>query len=78
MKAVDPLAKESQAAFVLSKLRGRWAVPEQCEMILLLGHMRCTPWALGSSFTKQARPKFVQPFSQESVPSRGEGRREAQ
>ena len=38
MKLVEPLAKESQAAFVLMKLRGRWAVPQQCEMVLLQGY----------------------------------------
>ena len=37
MKEVEPLAKESLAAFVLMKLKGRWAMPTQCEMVLMQG-----------------------------------------
>ena len=37
MKEVEPLARSSLAASVLMKLRGRWAVPAQCEMVLLQG-----------------------------------------
>ena len=37
MLEVEPLARESLGAFVLMKLRGRWAVPAQCEMVLLQG-----------------------------------------
>ena len=37
IKEVEPLAKESLAAFVLMKLKGRWAMPTQCEMVLMQG-----------------------------------------
>ena len=37
MLEVEPLARQSLGAFVLMKLRGRWAVPAQCEMVLLQG-----------------------------------------
>ena len=35
---IEPNAKKSLAGFVLSKLRGRWAVPQHCEMLLLQGY----------------------------------------
>ena len=38
IKEVEPLAKESLAAFVLMKLKGRWAMPTQCEMVLRHAH----------------------------------------
>ena len=38
MKLVEPLAKDSLAGFVLMRLRGRWAVPSECEMVLLQGY----------------------------------------
>ena len=37
IKEVEPLAKGSLAAFVLMKLKGRWAMPTQCEMVLMQG-----------------------------------------
>ena len=37
MKEVEPLAKPTLAAYVLMKLKGRWAMPTQCEMVLLQG-----------------------------------------
>jgi len=38
MLYVEPLAKPSLAAFVLMKLAGRWAVSQECELILLQGY----------------------------------------
>ena len=38
MLLIEPLAKESLAGFVLMKLRGRWAIPEECELVLLQGY----------------------------------------
>ena len=40
IKLLEPLANaESRAPYVLMKLRGRWAVPQECEMVLLQGYM---------------------------------------
>ena len=40
IKLLKPLANaESRAPYVLMKLRGRWAVPQECEMVLLQGYM---------------------------------------
>ena len=38
MALVEPLAKQSMAPFVLMKLRGRWAIPQVCEIVLLQGY----------------------------------------
>ena len=38
MLLIEPLAKESLAGFVLMKLRGRWAIPQECELILMQGY----------------------------------------
>ena len=40
IKILEPLANaQSRAAYVLMKLRGRWAVPQECEMVLLQGYV---------------------------------------
>ena len=37
---LEPIARaQSRAAYVLMKLRGRWAVPQECEMVLLQGYV---------------------------------------
>ena len=41
MAMVEPLAKGSMAGFVLMKLRGRWAIPPECECVLLQGYALC-------------------------------------
>ena len=40
IQLLEPLAHaESRAPYVLAKLRGRWAVPQECEMVLLQGYV---------------------------------------
>ena len=40
IQLLEPLANaESRAPYVLAKLRGRWAVPQECKMVLLQGYV---------------------------------------
>ena len=38
MKRAESLAKDSNASHILAHLRNRWAMPKECELVLLQGY----------------------------------------